>query len=404
LGEKLLKNKNFYLIILAIVINNLGDIVFDLFITWNITYQTGDIMNAVYLLGSSMLFRAILALFTGIFVDKFNVKKLIIFSNLSSIIIIALFGLCWEFAIQYIVIGIVFILINDINNEIFKRSYINLCAEIFSKETFVRFQAISSIAVRCISIIGSSIAGIVISALPPLFIITLDILTFVLCAVIFGFVKYTYKEKERIIEKQVLSKLKNIFNDVSYTFKKMFHSKYILSFVILMFILNMAYGYIPNILPVSIANNSSSALLGYIKSAMAVGEVIGLILIAKAARYVSLTFKVSMISNLLIMLLLGITHSIYLTIGLFFLYGFADSLTQPLFSYTIAGLDDKDRGKIIGGIDMIIMFSPSLGMYIVTKIMNINQIYGFGILTIIFFIGLLMIMLNKSLNSIKIEY
>jgi len=36
--------------------------------------------------------------------------------------------------------------------------------------------------------------------------------------------------------------------------------------------------------------------------------------------------------------------------------------------------------------------------------MNINQIYGFGILTIIFFIGLLMIMLNKSLNSIKIEY
>jgi len=71
-----LKNKNFYLIILAIVINNLGDIVFDLFITWNITYQTGDIMNAVYLLGSSMLFRAILALFTGIFVDKFNVKKL----------------------------------------------------------------------------------------------------------------------------------------------------------------------------------------------------------------------------------------------------------------------------------------------------------------------------------------
>jgi len=112
LGEKLLKNKNFYLIILAIVINNLGDIVFDLFITWNITYQTGDIMNAVYLLGSSMLFRAILALFTGIFVDKFNVKKLIIFSNLSSIIIIALFGLCWEFAIQYIVIGIVFILIS----------------------------------------------------------------------------------------------------------------------------------------------------------------------------------------------------------------------------------------------------------------------------------------------------
>jgi len=166
----------------------------------------------------------------------------------------------------------------------------------------------------------------------------------------------------------------------------------------------MAYGYIPNILPVSIANNSSSALLGYIKSAMAVGEVIGLILIAKAARYVSLTFKVSMISNLLIMLLLGITHSMYLTIGLFFLYGFADSLTQPLFSYTIAGLDDKDRGKIIGGIDMIIMFSPSLGMYIVTKIMNINQIYGFSILTIIFFIGLLMIMLNKSLNSIKIEY
>ena len=389
------------MILTSIVVNNVGDIIFDLFITWNITDQTGDIMNAVYLLGSSIAFRAVLALFAGIFVDRFNKKKLIIYSNMSSMAVILLFGLFWQWIIQYVGIGILFILINDINNEVFKRSYMILCTELFSRETFIKFQAVSSVAVRIVNIAGAGAAGFLMAFLDPYVIFGLDILSFVISAALFALIPYSQKRRAAMAGGTLGHKARCVFDDVLYTFRAMFRSKYILSFIVLMFILNLAYGYIPYIFPILMADRASSpALLGAIKSAMSLGEVLGLLIVTRVAKYVSLTFKVSMVCNLLIMAMLAVTGNGYLILLLFLAYGLADSLTQPLFSYTIVNIDSDNRGKIIGGIDAIILFSPSIGMYLISKLMDLGGWFGFGALMVIFCIALLMIVFNRSLNLI----
>ena len=393
--------KNERLIISAIVINNIGDVIFDLFIAWGLSSAAGKFMNAVYVIGTSVAFRAILSFFMGAFVDKHSKKKLMILSHLSSIVVITLFGLFWESAKQAIAIGIIFVLLNDINNEMFSRSYISMTADMFNENSYIKFQSYSNIVVRIVGIGGAALAGILIDKLPSYMIFGIDILTYFLSLLLILKVKYN----ESIHNNRGKSNIvKNIILDVKYTFYNIIHSPFLSSFIVLMFTLNLAYGYIPQVLPIFKANIIGSAtLLGVIKSSLTIGEIIGLLLVSKLSRFVSCTFKVSMLANIFIIAILCITNNSYVIIILFALYGISDSLTQPLFGYTVSNLDSKNRGKLLGGIDAIIMFSPSIGIYVISAIHNYSPIIGGIIVALIFVIGFVIVSLNKNMRHIVLK-
>jgi DHA3 family macrolide efflux protein-like MFS transporter len=136
---------------------------------------------------------------------------------------------------------------------------------------------------------------------------------------------------------------------------------------------------------------------------MSVGEVIGLYIVSKNGQKVSRLFKISMLGNALCMLSLIFIDNVFAILMIFGLYGLLDSLTQPLFSYTITTIDSENRGKILGGIDTIILISPSLGMYIFTKIMNVNKELGYTGIAAVFIIALLIILFSHDLNSIEVS-
>ena len=85
--------------------------------------------------------------------------------------------------------------------------------------------------------------------------------------------------------------IKTITSDIKNTLMTIGNSSYLLAFIVLMFVLNLAYGYIPQILPVFKANITESAtLLGVLKSSMTIGEIVGVALVSKMSKYVSATF------------------------------------------------------------------------------------------------------------------
>ena len=87
-----IKNNDFQTLTLSILISFVGDTLFDLFIVWKVTYDSGNIMNAAYMIGGSLAFRGILSLIVGIMIDRFNKKKLMIAVNsISGAIIFLLF-------------------------------------------------------------------------------------------------------------------------------------------------------------------------------------------------------------------------------------------------------------------------------------------------------------------------
>ena len=394
-------NRNKILLILAIAINNIGDVIFDMFITWKLTATTGRFMNAVYVIGTSIAFRAILSFFIGSFVDKHIKKKMMVLSHVLSIIIITCFGVCWNIACEFIIVGIVFVLLNDINNELFSRSYISMTSDMFDENQYIKFQSYTNIVIRIVGIAGAAFVGILIDHIPGNLVFGIDIVTYLISLVLICAIQY---DEKVVNNTKNVGIVKNIILDVKYTLNNIFKSKYLLTFIVLMFVLNLAYGYIPQILPVFKANMVNSAtLLGLLKSAMTIGEIIGLAVVSRVSKYVSATFKISMILNIFIIVIIYITRNPYLLITLFILYGFSDSLTQPLFGYTVANLDSDNRGKLLGGIDAIIMFSPSIGIYIISAVSNYSQIAGGILLSAIFLAGFLIIILNDELRNIKLE-
>ena len=394
-------NRNKILLILAIAINNIGDVIFDMFITWKLAATTGRFMNAVYVIGTSIAFRAILSFFIGSFVDKHIKKKMMVLSHVLSIIIITCFGVCWNIACEFIIVGIVFVLLNDINNELFSRSYISMTSDMFDENQYIKFQSYTNIVIRIVGIAGAAFVGILIDHIPGNLVFGIDIVTFLISLVLICAIQY---DEKVVNNTKNVGIVKNIILDVKYTLNNIFKSKYLLTFIVLMFVLNLAYGYIPQILPVFKANMVNSAtLLGLLKSAMTNGEIIGLAVVSRVSKYVSATFKISMILNIFIIVIIYITRNPYLLITLFILYGFSDSLTQPLFGYTVANLDSDNRGKLLGGIDAIIMFSPSIGIYIISAVSNYSQIAGGILLSAIFLAGFLIIILNDELRNIKLE-
>ena len=394
-------NRNKILLILAIAINNIGDVIFDMFITWKLAATTGRFMNAVYVIGTSIAFRAILSFFIGSFVDKHIKKKMMVLSHVLSIIIITCFGVCWNIACEFIIVGIVFVLLNDINNELFSRSYISMTSDMFDENQYIKFQSYTNIVIRIVGIAGAAFVGILIDHIPGNLVFGIDIVTYLISLVLICAIQY---DEKVVNNTKNVGIVKNIILDVKYTLNNIFKSKYLLTFIVLMFVLNLAYGYIPQILPVFKANMVNSAtLLGLLKSAMTIGEIIGLAVVSRVSKYVSATFKIRMILNIFIIVIIYITRNPYLLITLFTLYGFSDSLTQPLFGYTVANLDSDNRGKLLGGIDAIIMFSPSIGIYIISAVSNYSQIAGGILLSAIFLAGFLIIILNDELRNITLE-
>ena len=399
LREKGLKNKDYRRLLMAIIVSEFGDVLFDLFIVWKITMDSQNIMNAAYMLGSSIAFRGILSLGIGIIVDKYNKKKLIIGSNILSALIIAAFAVAYPFVIGHIMVGIAFILVNDICNAVFWNTYTVIASEKFPKEEFITFQSNSAMCTRCVQIAGAAVVGVMIDVIPDVAIFGIDILTFLVSAMLISKIDYAWKQKDSAGK---ISGEENIICQIKNAFQFIIQSPIVRGIVILVFGLNLAYGFIPNILPLTLAEQSGNAvLLGSIKSMMALGELFGLLIVNRYGKYISGLFQIAMFCCGICMLSLMVIHNWFLVI-VFLLYGVFDAMTQPMFSYMITRIDEKNRGKILGGIDALLLLSPSFGIAIGTKLIAVNYNWAILYLTIIFAGGFLMVTLNRKLNHLKV--
>ncbi|MBY0759921.1 MFS transporter [Sellimonas caecigallum] len=398
--KKFITNHDFQTLIISILISYVGDTLFDLFIVWKVTFESDSIMNAAYMIGGSLAFRGILALVVGIIIDRFDKKKLMIAANSVSGVIIFLFWCFYGFAIQHISLCIFFILLNDICNTVFASAYTTYAAERFEKTIFIKFQSTVTMFARTIYIVGSAVTGWMITWFSGSGMFLIDTASFFTCAFLISRLCDPDRHAERSSNSKAL--MISFIKDIKISYRSIFQSSLIRSIVIIMFLLNLAYGFVPNILPIMFSVQSESSItLGLIKSMMAVGEIIGLIIVNQFGHYVSRLFKLAMLVCGACMLCIPIS-SLFLVGFIFLIYGMFDSLTQPLFSYVITTIDADNRGKILGGIDTLILMSPSIGIAIGTHFLTMSDTNGFLYLSGIFFTALLFLLLNKNLNHIRL--
>lgn len=394
-----MERRNSILVALSTGVNAFGDILLDIYISWSLGATSGNFMNGVYVIATSVGFRALLSFFLGSYTDKHKKKSQMIFSHILSLTAVVFFAVLWNNVNNVIAVGLVFILVNDFSNELLHRSRTSMMADMLSTNGFIRFQNSSGVITRIVSTGGAGLAGFFVDKLSFDSIIIIDVFTYLVSMLAILLVNYT----EGPIICGSDSPLQSIVSDFMYTARKLLNSRFIRSFVIIMIVLNLAYGFIPNAFPLIKSSDFSAGLYGTIKAGITIGEILGLILATRYSRYVSRLFTVGLSTNVIVLLCICIIDNPAVLVVMFTFYGLFDSLTQPLFSYTVCKLDPQNRGKLLGGIDSIIMLSPSVGILFLSNAFSFSPIIGAACLSAIFLFGLVVFLVSPELNKIDLD-
>ena len=75
--------------------------------------------------------------------------------------------------------------------------------------------------------------------------------------------------------------------------------------------------------------------------------------------------------------------------------------TKPMDNVIFINIDEGERGKILGGIDTILLLSPSIGIAIGTKLIAVDYSLAVFYLAVVFGAGLLMVVFNKNINCVR---
>lgn len=384
----------------AVIVSALGDLLFDLYVAWTLTQYLGSVMGAAIVLASSIVFRALLAFLIGGLVDRVSRRVAMVGANLGAILVLFAFMGLYDLATRTVWLALVLVLANDAFNQLFRRAYILSASSMLSTEGFVKFQARASIALRVVATAGMLLAGLAISLFDGRTILWLNIVSFAAAGSLCLLVPDSFRHRVRIATKVHAS---DVLNDMALVFRRLTTDRYLRVFVVLMVVLNMAYGFVPQLLPLVLADETGSVTdMSWYRAAIAMGEVLGLVLVERFARRVGLLFRISMIGCALSVLAATAGIPSVVVVSAFALYGAFDSLSQPLFSYTVAMIEEDVRGRVLGGIDAVILLSPSLGIFVGSWLSSFSPVLSGAFVFSVFAAGLLIVVSSKFLSNISI--
>ncbi|NMC47011.1 MAG: MFS transporter [Chloroflexi bacterium] len=409
---KALLNKNCLLLIAANIAYSFADIAFDFFLSWYVYSITGNIMNLIAMLSGSVLFRAVLSLLTGAVTDLTNRKHLLVFSALCSIPIVLSSLLVLRYFSTVIWLYVVIVLLNDVFNVLYSKSMTTISAELFDETTYISFNSAVSALNQSVYVIGQAAMGFILMVARDISVISFVIACLMLTSFLISLIDYQSTQKAAptkllgqifSFRKKSNSYFKNLLNIAK---TEVFSDSYYKSFCIVIFTLNLVYGYISSVLPYSLSSmqGMSSAVVGLAKSMLSIGGIIGMLIVPKISKRVTRSFIVGLVGSLISVLCIFVySRNLILVYIFFFFYSVFDAITQPLYSYTIKRIDARVRGSIVGVIDFVILLASPLGMFICGALADRNDILVEIFIIFIFTLALILVKSSKDLNAIYLE-
>ncbi|MGY3750144.1 MFS transporter [Vagococcus acidifermentans] len=383
-------------IILILFINTMvafSTSLFQMNILWQMYTVQSELNTIVSLIASSFILQAIFSLTAGILVDKFSKKKLLLLSLVSyNLIVVSTLFLDGKLntLLAYLAVTII--------TTVYQRALITLVASNLTSNDYIKYDSVNSIVIQATTILNTMLAGVIITYLGMSFIF---IIVFLLLWISFVLIFLSVQElqsnnTERLPEAK--KKSYSLSSILRFIKVNVLSDKKIMIFILILFLLNLDYGYIPNILPFYMLQgikNHTAIELSLLKSSVNIGEVLGSLIVVTYSHKVSLLTKIGLIGSACSFLALPFTKNfVIFTFLILLFYGFFDTLTQPIFSYFVSSIDNQIRGRVLGITDSVVFLSAPLGMFFGNQISQINQFYLTIYLVSIFVVSFIII--NKS--------
>jgi MFS family permease len=391
---KLLQQKNVFKLWMASFLLAFGDIFFDFFIIWKIYENSETIRDLSIVIGSSFITRSLFALLSGKIADLLPRKIIMMAGYLICATLAVMFLMIFRLHNVHWIIYILLITIQNFCTALLSTTFSILIYDCIEKMEVIKVQALLMATVRVVKLLGYGFTGLLINYFTTEFCAGLNIMAFLLSA-------YCYYTLE--VKSSVSSNLAKTHKDFSTT-RYLLNSKLLINFCICLAILNLIYGYIPVLSFVLIDSHKMNASMkGFISMAMALGDFLGLSLLAKIGNKVTKCFVPGLIGSTISIFIMQVNFypSILLCLA-FASYGFFDSITQPLFSYVILSLDSEVRGRATGLIDFLVLAVVPLGIYLGNTLISYNISLGITVFSAVMFATALFVLLNRNLNNLEI--
>jgi len=381
-----------FVLVEAIVV--LGFQLFGLNVLWSFAQTSDGILSLAVIIGTTSIFRALSSLVRGYIVDSFQKKTTI----LASLCVCGFLCIAWIFVQTYLVIAVVAYITITLAQEVYEGSYTALVAEKLGQNDYIRYDSISIMSGRVVAVAGNLLSAILIIFLP-----TEAIVISVTAILALGvFVCQKFLPKSNIETKD--EKPKFIW---SFAKENVFGSKKVIIFIVIVFMLNLDYAFIPTLLPLYIitaAELASPLLFGIIRASNNIGEFVASGVVLRYSHLVSRLVKIGLAGSAAVFVLLPFVYTFPIIVVLVFaVYSFFDMLTQPLYSYFVSSLAADKRGRILGIVDSVILMASPFGILLGGLLSGLGMVaVSIGIVTV-FAVSLVIVASSKSFGKIALD-
>jgi len=253
----LYKNKNFLLIISGKLISLMGNSIHRIGLMWYILSKYGDDSGKMLalIMISSILPTALLGGILGSLADRYNKKKILVFSDLLSglLVFLLVFLLSKGLISAYILIGVTTIL--SLSSSLVAISVNSMIPEILDSEALYKANSSSQLIDRLTILFGLSIGGILVSFLGIYKVFFLNGISFTLSAFTEIFITYTPKKLSN--SQSDVKEASNIVDDLKYIVSYLQENKFLMKFILNFTLVNFFWDPILNIVfPFELTNKN----------------------------------------------------------------------------------------------------------------------------------------------------
>ncbi|OOB78237.1 MAG: hypothetical protein BEN18_01135 [Epulopiscium sp. Nuni2H_MBin001] len=387
-----LVNKNSLLLWQGVGVSLFGDIIYNMAIAKCIYDMTESTLMVSIIAILNILPTIILMPIAGVWVERWQKKSVLIYSDLIRGLLMILLGICFIFQFNFALICVVSVLLG-IAEAFFRPSIITLVPLIIKEKLLIRASSITEVVSNTVTILANFIGGMLLLIFNIPVIIIFNGITFIISAISELFIKV---EEEKLDEEA--KPLNYNFQEIKDSFattKIFFHENktylgLLITYCTIVFLLSV---YTILRLPF-FESNFNIELYGIAMGFISLGGIIAPILLSvidiDKHKYQVLLFAI--IGMSIPMLFIGTKYAV-IVVGIMFLYGFFNSILHNIFGVALViGIPAEIRARISAINTPLILVSSLLGQLVGGILGDIAPMDD--IIRCVFVIILLVVMIN----------
>ncbi len=343
--------------------------------------------------------------FSGVFIDRFSKKLILIFSDIGRFILISLIILGHKTLGFYWVI--LLLLISNIITAVYRPTRSSIVPElVISKDDVAYGNSALSFSFHFTLIFGTALGGIVLARIGTNLTLLIDALTFLISAIVIFFSNPIIIERKEICEKI------KILKEIKIGIKEVISSKELLKSMVSFSWWQFGYGFTGFIWPVLVVEhfNKGEIGLGYNFSVIGVGCILGILIIQhyinkilSNTNYITKIIVGTSILNSILIFLALIQQNFYLFLFFTFLNSLVVTPTEIILETNIVNLAKNEvRGKVMSLFYMAFMLMWVTGLLLSMVFVNKIGIVNVGIIGCV--IIFLTIFITHILNELKFAH